>query len=195
MSSTSTFSNLNPEYDDLVNTHFGSPNFLLFKYYSPIYEGIGFRGSVYRQLPSQAEPSLNGGSCTISHKADLTETKLKIKTSGEVHLTTEADLTDYAQGLQSTLKLYTDVAFGGIDAKLKLLWGKKANDGLWIKSTLDWCNHRCLSAKVLKTIINDEKRQLGVGAGLSFALEDKQLAIYNMTLWYIKNWSKFQLTQ
>jgi len=194
MSSTRTFSNLNPEYHDLINTHFGSPNFLLFKYYSPIYEGLGFRGSVYRQLPSASEPALSGGSCRITHKADMTETSLKIKTSGEVQLTTEADLTDYAEGLQSTLKLYTDVTFGGIAAKLKLLWANKANEGLWIKSTLDWCNHRCLSSKVLKTIVNNDKHQLGLGAGLSFALEDKQLAIYNMTLWYIRNRSKFQLT-
>ena len=101
------------------------------------------------------------------------------------------------------------MTFGGIAAKLKLLWANKANEGLWIKvqkilnkenkeisqSTLDWCNHRCLSSKVLKTIVNNDKHQLGLGAGLSFALEDKQLAIYNMTLWYIRNRSKFQLTQ
>jgi len=60
---------------------------------------------------------------------------------------------------------------------------------------LDWDENKCLSTKVSGLVINNLNQQLGLGAGFSFAFEDKQFAIYNASLWYVRNFSKFLLAQ
>lgn len=64
-----------------------------------------------------------------------------------------------------------------------------------LQTGIDWTHHKCLSFKTLGLILNEPTRQLGIGTGLSFAFEDKQFAIYNTTLWYIRNNAKFVFTQ
>ena len=48
---------------------------------------------------------------------------------------------------------------------------------------------------MLGLILNQPGQQLGFGAGMAFTFEDKQLSIYNTTLWYIRNYTKLVLTQ
>jgi hypothetical protein len=76
--------------------------------------------------------------------------------------------------------------------KLRFLWRKER----WnIKSSLSLGEKPYMGVKGVGLILNEPGRQIGVGTGLSFSLQEREFSIYNTTLWYHTKNAKLLVAQ
>jgi len=92
------------------------------------------------------------------------------------------------KNLSSNIKIRTNYYEDEFDGKVRFFLTKNRYN---FKSVLDWSANKCLTASILGLLLSRPNEEIGFGAGLSFALEEKQFALYNLIMWYTKNDSKF----
>jgi len=183
-------SDINGEYDLLMKQNFDLNKFFVFNYHSKNYNGILFRANVSQGLASDTLVRTGVGSCSFNYATDFFETTNKLKTTGDVKIGLGFNLNKYVKNLGARIKIRTNYYLDEFDGKVRFVLTKSRYN---VKSTLDWSNKKCLTASVLGLLMSRPQEEVGFGTGLSFALEEKQFALYNLLLWYSRNDSKLIL--